>query len=148
MYMIVHNVYYWCKQTWFCFFLIRDLTVKPVYNGHPGEMARWLLNTGWLLYTGQLCWKNKAAEKFGKLSSNHNNGVTTIYSAVIDRFHCIFTLQVYIIISCSQVAHLQNCDWLHVQSHIPGFDSSWQKTKSLQVSFLRTQRKIFVRNKF
>ena len=26
-------------------------TVKPIYNGHLWEMARWPLYTGWLLYT-------------------------------------------------------------------------------------------------
>ena len=35
-------------------------TIKCVYNGHPWEMARWLLHTGGPLYTGQICKKYKA----------------------------------------------------------------------------------------
>ena len=49
-----------------------DCTVKPVYNGHPWETARWQLYTGWPLYTGQLCRKNKGTENFGKLPGDRN----------------------------------------------------------------------------
>ena len=49
-----------------------ELQVKPVYNGHSWEMARWLLNTGWPLHTAQLCRKYKATENFGKLSGDRN----------------------------------------------------------------------------
>ena len=55
----------WTSQT-------LEFTVKPVYKGHPREMARWLLYRGWLLYTGQLCRKYKATENFGKLSGDRN----------------------------------------------------------------------------
>ena len=55
----------WTSQT-------LEFTVKPVYQGHPWEMARWLLQTGWPLYTAQLCRKYKATENFGKLSGDRN----------------------------------------------------------------------------
>ena len=51
------------KGLWFQFWYQKAIfgakvhTVKPVYNGHSWEMARWLLDAGWPLYTGQLCRK-------------------------------------------------------------------------------------------
>ena len=41
-----------------------------MYNDHPWEMARSPWYTGWPLYTGQLYRKYKAAENFGKLTSD------------------------------------------------------------------------------
>ena len=50
------------KGLWFQFWYQKAIfgakvhTVKPVYNGHSWEMARWLLDAGWPLYTGPLYW--------------------------------------------------------------------------------------------
>ena len=48
-------------------------TIKCVYNGHPWEMARWLLHTGGLLYTGQLCKNIRQLKILGSCS------VTVLY---------------------------------------------------------------------
>ena len=77
-------------------------TVKPVYNSHPWEMARWPLYTGWPLKIGQLCRKYKVTENFGKLSSDHDiQGDRYIQGHYIQVWQYYHLLYLFLNLSCS-----------------------------------------------
>ena len=75
MYVVVHNVYYRCKQTWFCFFLMKDITAQQSNLCTTVTLGEW---QGDCYMQGDRYIRVNFAEKlrqlknFGKLSGNCN----------------------------------------------------------------------------
>ena len=62
--------------------------VKPLYSGHPWDVANWLLYKGGLIIQ---CTFNREV-LFGTLLGGCFREVTFLYMAALDRFHCTYNV--------------------------------------------------------